>query len=651
MTRPSPKRSLEKLGLVSGPLRERIWSWLLAAAFLAALIYLFKASEDIMDAGKRLFAAERPKLGDLIQFWTGIGILIDALLILLLFLTRPLWLSETTPPPQQDRTRKSGWWAILLLIVLGALVLRLPRMNLGVYMDEAYSLRTYVHGKTKPTDSGLATLDPPSWAETLFLNRQGNNQVLYSATARVCNDLWKKLSGEPVRFSAPAVRLPSLVAGLLSIFLVAILLQNLGLSGTGLAAAAILAIHPWHIRYSTEARGYGMAMFAAVFLVWAAHHALGSQRWKWWALFGFAEFLCLATYQATLYHVTAVNLALLLYLGWPRTSESLRQFAQLTASNVLGAILTIPVVLPGVIQILEHLEVRKSHGALDTNWLVNWWAWMSTGVQWNSDDPGNPFIATVTGQSALPLLFPLVVGIIPLQLVLGIMLLLRQRTPATFLLLAGLAGAALAMGHAAWDGIYLFLWYLIFALPFLTAITCLPFDSLSRARPWLGTSAAVAFIALFAIATLPANQIIRHRSKEPLLDIVQAVYGSIDPFSPEAHNVNLIGFFTDAPIHAPQMRIAWTPADLIRELRRGIHLNKPTYVIYGHEHIGEERTPVHLAIVRNPALFEKIREEPGMEERQFTHHAAKFVGTEDLLLEAARELNIEIPTEESELRD
>jgi uncharacterized membrane protein len=38
-------------------------------------------------------------------------------------------------------------------------------------------------------------------------------------------------------------------------------------------------VHPWHIRYATEARGYSLAMFLAALVLWFLIAALQEDRW------------------------------------------------------------------------------------------------------------------------------------------------------------------------------------------------------------------------------------------------------------------------------------------------------------------------------------------------------------------------------------
>lgn len=78
-----------------------------------------------------------------------------------------------------------------------------------------------------------------------------------------------------------ALRLPSLVFGGLSIYLVyRVALEMIGTQSTALLAAWLLAFMPAHIHYSVEARGYTLLLCA---VLWAILAILKERRWEYTA--------------------------------------------------------------------------------------------------------------------------------------------------------------------------------------------------------------------------------------------------------------------------------------------------------------------------------------------------------------------------------
>ena len=57
-----------------------------------------------------------------------------------------------------------------------------------------------------------------------------------------------------------------------------------------LQALLLLVLHPWFMRFISEARGYAFVMLGSTALVGLLGRALQSGQWRWWLGFGFVEF-------------------------------------------------------------------------------------------------------------------------------------------------------------------------------------------------------------------------------------------------------------------------------------------------------------------------------------------------------------------------
>lgn len=133
-------------------------------------------------------------------------------------------------------------WFILLL----GLILRLISLNQSLWLDEAintlavknYSLFDLV------TQYARADFHPPGWFIILWF--------------------WTKLVG----YSEIAVRIPSVIFGILTILLTYLVGRKLVSRNLGLLAALLIAINPLHIYYSQEARMYAMATLAVALNIW-----------------------------------------------------------------------------------------------------------------------------------------------------------------------------------------------------------------------------------------------------------------------------------------------------------------------------------------------------------------------------------------------
>ena len=82
------------------------------------------------------------------------------------------------------------------------------------------------------------------------------------------------------------LRLTSALAGTLTIPLVFVLGSVIANRRVGLWVAVLLAVSPFHLRYSQEARGYAIQTMLAVAGITCVLLALQRRQWRWWIGFG-----------------------------------------------------------------------------------------------------------------------------------------------------------------------------------------------------------------------------------------------------------------------------------------------------------------------------------------------------------------------------
>lgn len=158
--------------------------------------------------------------------------------------------------------------------------------------------------------------------------QSGENGPLYNILLAA----WVRLVG----VSEIAVRFPSAVAGLLSIPLIYLLARRVAGPTTGLLAAGLLAISPYHIWYSQEAKMYTMVVLLALLSSLALVEALERNRPLLWAGYAIATTLMFYTHVATV----LVFVAQAIYVLLARRAWRGREKGWLVAA----AILTLPYV-------------------------------------------------------------------------------------------------------------------------------------------------------------------------------------------------------------------------------------------------------------------------------------------------------------------
>lgn len=82
------------------------------------------------------------------------------------------------------------------------------------------------------------------------------------------------------------LRLPSLLAGILTIPLLIGIGETAGLPWTGLWAGFLLAFSPFHVRYTQEARHYALLLFFALISMNLLYRAINHGRWQNWLKYG-----------------------------------------------------------------------------------------------------------------------------------------------------------------------------------------------------------------------------------------------------------------------------------------------------------------------------------------------------------------------------
>lgn len=129
---------------------------------------------------------------------------------------------------------------MIWIILLSTLVLRLISLNQSLWLDEAINTLAVKHYGFYDliTQYARADFHPPGWFILLWF--------------------WTKLFG----YSEIAIRIPSVIFGMLSVWVIYLIGKKIHSEKLGLVAALLLCVNPLHIYYSQEGRMYMMATLA-----------------------------------------------------------------------------------------------------------------------------------------------------------------------------------------------------------------------------------------------------------------------------------------------------------------------------------------------------------------------------------------------------
>ena len=106
------------------------------------------------------------------------------------------------------------------------------------------------------------------------------------------------------------LRFPSACAGVVTIIVIFFFAREIANENVGLISALLLAVSPYHISYSQEARFYAFAVLFIAFAYYAFFKACKSRQWYDWTFFGVA---CAAAFYSHFYTSFAI---ITLFIGY-----------------------------------------------------------------------------------------------------------------------------------------------------------------------------------------------------------------------------------------------------------------------------------------------------------------------------------------------
>jgi hypothetical protein len=602
--------------------REQRWFVLWTVLAMGVLAWLAIPGPRAAKAGARLAAlhAEGQPGGtaDYVAYWipkAGLGGLMLAGLLLLAVkgIVRPVPAAAIT---FSRAPRKQGWWlAAFSACVIGwSAWANAPRLEFGLWGDEESTMRKSVVGQFERNKDGKLELDAVNWTETVFRYRDPNNHPLNSVLSRLSHTAFARDLTQPdgFYFDERAMRLPVFFAGLLGLAAMAWVGWTLGKPMLGGLAVALLATHPWFVRYGVETRGYGFLLLFTPLALGCLIRAAQIGKWRWWIGYGLAQFLILWSYPGAVHLLVALNVAavcLVVFLTKDKDWRKAQAGRWLTAC-ALGATLCTVMMLPLVQPLMFYLKTPRMQGPMPSEWYPDAAAWLVTGVPWRPWDAGNPlcwsWIQALSGTwSALGL------AGIGLVLVAGAAGWWRQGRLGRALLQALVLHAPLFILQSHLVGGFIYTWYLF---PALTGLMLLAagicwFPNIVRvpaflvlALPWLAVTPA-------AVKLLREHPIEQMREGTKL---TRPVSLASDPRIDDVMTVDII--MTTRGYDPAVLPLKSDDPNAFRAfLREADAKQKPLFVHFGSPDFADSARPQVMALVRNPALFEPIATLPGMD--------------------------------------
>ncbi len=176
------------------------------------------------------------------------------------------------------------WWLAVVAVTLIGLFFRLVYIIQPVGFDEAY---TFLAFSRQPYAGVFTDYTFP------------NNHILHTFLVKLVTNLI------PIQ-SIWVMRLPALLAGVLSIPAAYLAGRSLYNNPTGVISAVLVAASPLFINFSAEARGYTLLSFFSLVMLWLAAVFTRRTHWTGWLVFILSGVLGALTIPIMLYPLAAI---------------------------------------------------------------------------------------------------------------------------------------------------------------------------------------------------------------------------------------------------------------------------------------------------------------------------------------------------------
>ena len=198
--------------------------------------------------------------------------------------------------PVEQKTTSWVYWT-LGAFSLVAFVLRIWDLNSDLWIDEVFTLLDFVR-------------QPLGTIVTSFPSQ--NQHMLFSLLARFSTDVF----GE----SAWALRLPSVIFGVASIWAFFFLARHLFGNREALLGSALMTVSYHHIWYSQNARGYMGLLLFTLLATWCWLEALKENKGVWWLGYVASVVAGMWIHPTMAFVVAGHGLVYILFLAFPRLS-------------------------------------------------------------------------------------------------------------------------------------------------------------------------------------------------------------------------------------------------------------------------------------------------------------------------------------------
>jgi hypothetical protein len=547
------------------------------------------------------------------SWWAG---LINLVPLAFLALTTRWWMRALPAfiPKESAPQLPRGFLPCLAGAMVACALLGFPRLGQSLWEDEVYSVRRCILGEYRVKDDGTVELKKLPWKNTLW-KYTTTNHIFQSILARLSHSAWRTLARPTgLQLNEAAARLPSYLAGILVVGAIGLLAARFGLAWEGALAAWLIAIHPWHMRFTTEARGYGLVALLIPVSVLLAVYALNRGQWKWWIALAMASFALLYTWPPALFMVLILHLCIAISFLTEKRFSPGRDILILRwlVSGTVAGVVFLQLFLPCVPELLSYLKSVADFNAR-ASFLKNVGTLLLTGSPWNKSGLATTsYMEYFPFGHAHPVAFQIAIVVAVGLCALGIFRLWVVEPRARWLVAVLIFPGLLTYAYAAIRNKALMESYVGFMLQgvavTVAAGTFWVFSPLRRfpAARWVGPLLAVVLVGAFAVLSNPARHFLLTWGAERYRESVLVTRPSLDPNTQE--NRKIITAATTQPpyVYDPRVRRASTVDQYASLMKEADERGVPLYVNNGFPTALKFDFPGIFAMLEDPAVFEPV---------------------------------------------
>lgn len=552
---------------------------------------------------------------------------------LLLIFSWKLWGAPLDAPkpqtiPAAERLAPPLFWILVMAAVALGGYTRWNLAKRSLWWDEIWAVKHASLGylKEKNDAPGEFRFLQRDWRQALWTYQKPTNHPLVSVASKASQTVWRRATGAADHeFSPLAVRAPTLAAGLAAILCIALLVRRWGFGLGGVAAAFLLALHPWHIRYGMEARAYSFAVLWTILgCLWLTYAISDSRgRWRYWLLFGLNQLLLTWSLPNGFWYAGGFAVAgfVVICYQWRAGAARTRAWVRLLVVNIMAAMAFLPLFMPNLLQALRWGAIND-HALLTPGRLTDALCQMAFGMGIAGGGGGaSARLPSLSAEFATsPWATWLTLALLSLTVVVGAIRLGRAR-PGGAVVLGGIVAAATLSLLLTWLlGQFFYHRYIIYILvPFavcfgigLTGLTGLANGV--GARRALAVAAGLAVMGLYLYTTRAQRSLLAQRPYAPFADVA----GHLRMRAEESGPSHVIGYGLGGrmfQVYFPEAKFAKNGEDLAAEIRTADERGLPPLVVLGYRELNRN-DPTYSSgfeILDRPGAFHEARGFPGID--------------------------------------